>query len=124
MATLNQIIVELDTFSATSVKKLVSNITANLRRDTPVDTGWARANWVPNIGTRNEGTTGSPQSVSNSAQNTGLLAVQATYKISDGKVFISNNVPYIRRLNNGHSQQAPTMFIEASVARGVRQTNV
>ena len=30
-------------------------------------------------------------------------------------IYITNNVPYIVALNNGHSQQSPTGFVEAAV---------
>jgi hypothetical protein len=37
-------------------------------------------------------------------------------------VWLSNNVPYIRQLNAGSSQQAPAMFVEkaAEVGRNVK----
>ncbi|MGK2911230.1 MAG: hypothetical protein ACSLE1_15725 [Sphingobium sp.] len=34
-----------------------------------------------------------------------------------GAMEISNSVPYIGKLNDGHSKQAPTGFIEAAVDR-------
>lgn len=122
MANARQIVVQLENFTALQVKKLVSNITANLLRATPVDTGWARANWVPKIGSRNKGTVGSPSSVSPEDQTAGLLSVQTTYTLEKGKVFISNNVPYISKLNAGSSQQAPDMFIENAVNRAIAET--
>ena len=122
MATIDQIITELNGFSALGIKKIVSNVTANLIRDTPVDTGWAQSNWVPSIGVRNEGLVGSPESVSMGEQSSGLASVQARYKISDGKVFISNNVLYMLALNDGHSAKAPRMFIEKAIIRGVGET--
>ena len=33
------------------IVRLSLNVTANLVETTPVDTGWARANWLPAIGT-------------------------------------------------------------------------
>jgi hypothetical protein len=37
-----------------------------------------------------------------------------------GKIYITNNVPYINRLNNGWSRQAPIGFVERSITRGVK----
>lgn len=37
-----------------------------------------------------------------------------------GKIYITNNVPYINRLNNGWSRQAPSGFVERSITRGVK----
>ncbi len=36
------------------------------------------------------------------------------------EIFISNNVPYIGRLNNGHSAQAPSGFVEMAVRRAAK----
>jgi hypothetical protein len=35
------------------------------------------------------------------------------------KIFISNNVPYAQRLNDGHSKQAPAGFVERAVQAGI-----
>lgn len=48
------------------------------------------------------------------------LPVTAAYKLSD-TIYISNNLPYIRPLNDGHSTQAPAGFVDAAIQRGVRQ---
>jgi hypothetical protein len=34
-------------------------------------------------------------------------------------VYISNNLPYIDRLNKGHSKQAPAGFIESAINAGL-----
>jgi formaldehyde-activating enzyme involved in methanogenesis len=35
---------------------------------------------------------------------------------------VSNNVPYINRLNEGHSAQAPAGFVQQAVAKAVADT--
>lgn len=92
---------------------------------TPVDTGWARANWVPSIGTPFEGIAGSRESaedgrVDQGPAQQGLARVAAAYRIRQGPVFVSNNVPYVPRLNDGHSRQAPSGFVQAAIERAVR----
>ncbi|WP_307887243.1 hypothetical protein [Brucella abortus] len=102
------------------------NIVANLVEDTPVDTGWARANWVPAIGTSMD----TPASARpDQSMVPGAVARQQAgqasllgYRLAQGSVFISNNVPYIMRLNDGSSQQAPRGFVQAAIARGIQQT--
>lgn len=79
---------------------LVLEVTANLIEACPVDTGHARANFVPSIG---EPATGED---SGGAQAAGIAAV-AAYKLGDGDLHISNNAPYIDRLIAGSSSQAP-----------------
>ena len=44
-------------------------------------------------------------------------AVLGAYRLEDGPTFVTNNAAYIRRLNAGHSAQAPAGFVEAVVAR-------
>lgn len=107
----------LDGDVAKAMRDLVINTTAALQEETPVDTGFARANWVPNIGQPYRGepsTTGAAAS----AQQAGLAQV-AGLTSADRPAYISNNTAYIQRLNEGHSPQAPPGFIEAIVEREV-----
>jgi hypothetical protein len=99
---------------------VIVEVTANLMEPadeggTPVDTGWARANWIPSVGTATEQTDGTPQSVSTGAQQIGIAQV-AAYRGAQ-PVFVSNNVPYIMTLNDGSSKQAPAGFVELAVAK-------
>jgi hypothetical protein len=119
MADAKAVVKALEEFSAKVVKAITLEITSNLIKSTPVDTGWARANWVPSVGTPAGGTVGSPRGVSAGAQAAGQAKV-AGYKITQGNVFITNNVPYILRLNDGSSTQAPSGFIQQAIARGIK----
>lgn len=71
---------------------LAAKVTLDVHRDlvlaTPVDTGTARRGWEPTT---------------------------PTTPYEDGTV--ENNVDYIVDLNNGHSAQAPSGFVEAIVQR-------
>ena len=107
------------------VTKLTLDVTANLIEATPVDTGWARANWVPSIGSAfEEDLTDTESSAQNAAmakqkQQSAIAGVVTGYKLNRGKVFISNNVPYVGRLNDGSSMQAPSGFIQTAIAKAV-----
>jgi hypothetical protein len=76
---------------------------------TPVDTGHHR------------GVAGSRESVNHSAQENGVGSV-LQYRLRQGAVFVTNNVPYILRLNAGSSAQAPAGFVDKAVATGVAAT--
>lgn len=95
-------------------------IHAVLTEDTPLDTGWARANWVPAVGrpgassSEQEGNTAGAQ-----AKAMAGLASVAGYKIRRGKIHVTNNVPYIQVLNSGSSQQAPADFVPRAIEKGV-----
>jgi len=98
-------------------KALVLAVDANLRAapsegGTPVDTGHARANNVPGVGT--------PLGIDvygDAAHAAGVIAVMSSELEDD--LHESNAVPYFARLNLGSSTQAPAGFVEAAVDRAV-----
>jgi hypothetical protein len=111
-----------------AVKSVTLAVTAELIRATPVDTGWARANWVPSIGVSFKGNS-SPSSKKGrqaatpsaaAAQSAGTAKVATGYKVSMGAVFVSNNVPYLVELDRGSSTQAPSGFVRASIIKAVK----
>src|SRR5262252_2138018 len=77
---------------ADAARAFIIETTANLIELCPVDTGHARANFVPSVGSEFEG-----EAADGSAQAAGLAAV-AAYQLGDGDLSISNNVPYIDML--------------------------
>lgn len=91
------------------VAMLAINLTANLIESTPVDTGFARANWIPSSGAPDLSGTGEGQAAG--------IASMASYKLEQGVANVSNGAAYIQRLNAGHSQQAPAAFVEREIAR-------
>lgn len=124
---IRRIILEMEGFTERQMKKLTLAIHANLVEDTPVDLGWARANWVPSIGApviEDLSDVQNPVSKvgpANARSQEGLVRVAAQYHLSQGPIFISNNVPYIQKLNQGSSQQAPAMFVEQAIDKGLRE---
>ena len=48
----------------------------------------------------------------------------AGYKFGQGKVFVTNNVPYGRELNDGHSRQEPAGFVQRSIVRALNQSGL
>jgi len=90
-------------------KALVLEIVANLIKATPVDTGWARANWIPTIGSPATGTGG---------DQSGAAILQFT--LDQAVMYVANNVPYINVLNYGHSKQAPALFVEFCVDQALQ----
>lgn len=113
---LDAVIKDLTQVTERVIAKIALDVTANLKSTTPVDTGWARSNWIPSVGAAFGGTVGSPTAVSGSGGEGRI----AGYKLSQGSVFISNNVPYIGRLNSGYSKQAPAGFVQRAVEKAVR----
>ncbi len=102
-------------------KALTLEIDRELRISTPVDTGFARANWVPSVGAPHVGeaeTVRVGRTVGSSEHAAGVADV-LKFKLDDGSTWVCNSAAYIQALNYGHSKQAPAMFIEAAVDRAI-----
>ena len=97
---------------------VVANLTDQPPLGTPVDTGWARANWLPSIGRSRNAPVGTKKSVSTDAQSAGIGTL-GRYRLSGGNIFISNNVPYILLLNDGSSKQSPAAFVQIAIQKAV-----
>lgn len=127
MATAIEITNQLERLGNRAVIKAVLDTLANLvaapsEGGTPVDTGWARANWIPSIGESGRDPIGEPgnSGTASAAQQSGMAGVLG-YDISQGKVYITNNVPYIGALNDGHSQQQPRGFVQRAINKALTQ---
>lgn len=81
---------------------------------TPVDTGRARGGWGVSLG--------SPSGEEDRSQDKSGSVVLAAGAVVIGQhkgyqqIVIDNNVPYIGRLNDGHSGQAPAGYVEGALA--------
>lgn len=94
--------------------------------NTPVDTGKARSNWLvtlqrPANTVREPFAPGERLGLSETANANAAKA--AAKRVIDSQrsgqsIIIQNNVPYIRALNDGSSQQAPRNFVEQAVKTG------
>ncbi len=73
--------------------------------------GTAKSNWWTELGSPS---TPDLENDNASAADAQAAAVAARYKV-DQTAFISNNLPYIRRLDEGHSTQAPEGIIDAAL---------
>lgn len=89
---------------------------------TPVDTGRARSNWQLSVG-HSLGAEIGPyvpgRKGSSAAENAAAAIAQAQGAVSSRKsgqdIFITNNVGYIEKLNDGWSAQAPAGFVQTAV---------
>lgn len=108
--------------SASITAKTANKAGRNLVTTTPVDTAFARSNWVASIGAPDlslraiRGVNATVNEIKN---------ITATVKY-DQEIHISNGgekVPYLKYLNAGSSFQAPANFVRLALmnARGVPQ---
>lgn len=89
---------------------------------TPVDTGRAKGNWFVGINLPNRSIDQNRRA--GQAVSEGIGDIESAKTVEYPTVVISNNLPYIQRLNNGHSQQAPVKFVETEIARVVNASRL
>lgn len=102
-----------------AVAQTVVAIDQSVVLSTPVDTGRARANWLPSLDIPiTEPTEDTLQTVTLEETLGRTVALMATRKLGQ-TVFITNNVHYIGLLNNGSSEQAPKNFVMIAINEGI-----
>lgn len=90
------------------------DLQSRLIQATPVDIGYARANWRA---TRDEVELELPPRPTKGEQlEAPTVADLAPSDNPNSTLYVSNNVPYIGELNDGHSAQAPAGFVDATLA--------
>jgi hypothetical protein len=113
---------ELELFVERLMTKITLDIIANLIETTPVDTGWARANWIPGLGLSDVPPAPTPSDrlagSAEGAQGAASASVISGYEFP-GIIQIGNGVPYIGALNDGHSQQAPAGFVQRGINKAL-----
>lgn len=95
---------------------------------TPVDTGRARSNWIASLGgpasatidAYAPGEAGSTEAANTQAALDQGEAVIRGYRGEGQEIHITNNLPYIQRLNDGYSAQAPANFVEQAVLEALQ----
>jgi hypothetical protein len=111
-----------DTLTPAAARTLIRKIGGKVLRGvvfkTPVDTGRARGNWIVSHGEPAQGETGLVDRGSGTDRRAtigeGDLELRKTEVGTT--VWISNNVPYIRKLEHGHSGQAPEGMVAVTLA--------
>lgn len=96
-----------------AVQKIALDLFKRVILDTPVDTGRARANWQVSIGKVPNGTLDLTDK-SGQATVSKATAVAAGLEAGD-IIYLVNNLPYIQRLEDGYSGQAPAGMVGLAV---------
>ncbi len=79
-------------------------------QSTPVDKGFARNSWHADIDKE-------PTSFRESSDKSGREAMSSvrsaanSFSDRNSEIYLTSNAPYMRKLNDGHSEQAPSNFI-------------
>ena len=90
------------------------NLANELSSQTPIDTGAARSNWAISVDV--------PDTSFDKGKTDGRIKSKPVSRLNNFRtLFITNNAPYIVRLNEGHSPQAPARFVERAVFNSVNK---
>lgn len=95
-------------------RKYAISVNNNLVLSTPRKTGRAKGDWQVNFDTASGGNTEilDPTGQQTINRNTGeIVSFNGNYK----DIYIENNLPYIGKLNDGSSTQAPAGFVESAI---------
>jgi hypothetical protein len=108
---------DIESFVLEETQKLAIAIDRDAVRETPVDSGAARGSWLASVGSPDD------KDVKNTSPSVAID--QAKAAIDSAKVYqliyIQNTKPYINRLNEGWSQQAPSKYIDSIIIRNVNK---
>ena len=114
--------VEAERFVNQQARATTLNLIRGLVLATPVDQGFARSNWQTSQGKPIKSEIKSDISKNGSISVAiASRATNAAAKIPYPDFYVRNNLPYIERLNNGWSEQAPIKFVEQVIDRVVKQ---
>lgn len=125
---LDRIAVQVEGNVERAVKDCAGAVLRSVVEATPVDTGFARSNWTPELDRAFEGLFPArvPGEKGSTAEATAAATVEAglpTIEAFDIKtnesVYVSNGAPHISALNDGHSRQAPADFVRLAVLDGL-----
>lgn len=118
MADIRTFNLQLDAFAAkvrlipgVVVKQVAFDLFGRIIKRTPVDTGRARGSWTmaSNKADRRVLPPAAPGGGVYPEPSIGFIEPSST-------IVISNNLPYIMTLENGHSQQSPAGMVAVSIA--------
>lgn len=125
---MSRVSVEVEGGVERAMKDCAVAVTRSVINATPVDTGRARSNWTAELDQAFEklfpahvpGVKGSTATANAEIAIEKAKAVIEQFDIGkNGSIHISNSLPYIGPLNDGHSKQAPADFVKLAAMDGL-----
>ena len=111
-----------------AVKDCAGAVARSVISNTPADTGRARSNWTAEMDQALSKIFPAhvPGEKGSTAEANAEIAIDQAIEVIDRfdinanrSVHISNSLPYIGALNDGHSKQAPADFVRTAVMEGL-----
>lgn len=95
-------------------QKIIIELDTRVVLGTPVDTGRARGNWFPSLNSPSSSVDMEAKDKSGSRAISAATATATTAELGD-TAWLTNNLPYILPLENGHSGQAPEGMVDGNL---------
>jgi hypothetical protein len=95
-------------------RKIALDLDTRVVLGTPVDTGRARGNWYPSINEPSQDVNMEKFDKSGGMAIGAITATTLGAKLGD-VIWLTNNLPYILPLENGHSKQAPEGMVDVNL---------
>ena len=102
--------------ATTIFQKIALELDSAVVFGTPVDEGRARGNWYPSLNAPSNEVDLNSTDKSGSKAVAAINSLVSTVKIGD-TFWLTNNLPYILPLENGHSKQAPEGMVDINLNR-------
>lgn len=113
MATVKLALDRLEQWGEKTVRGTLLSLSSAVIKDTPVDTGRLRSNWMPSIGSPD-----STQGTATSEADTISKVANTTASLKMGDTFyLTNNLPYAAAIEYGHSKRFPEGMLRKNVAK-------
>lgn len=125
---MNRIAMQVEGNVEQAVKDCAGAVARSVISNTPADTGRARSNWTAEMDqafgklfpAHVPGEKGSTADANAEIAINQAIEVIDQFDINSNRsVHISNSLPYIGALNDGHSKQAPADFVRIAVLEGL-----
>lgn len=105
---------KVDRVISEGIRATLFEVSTAIIKETPADTGRARGNWQASVGRGASGevSVGSVRS----GEARAISNVDQTVSVAVGDIYyLTNNLPYIERLEYGWSKQAPSGMVRKNV---------
>ena len=101
---------KLDRVLSEGIRATLFEVGTAIIKETPVDTGRARGNWQASVNSA------SGAELSRTSEGAAIVQLSQEASAAIGNTFFfTNNVPYIRRLEYGYSDQAPQGMVRRNL---------
>jgi len=112
---LDKISLNLKGYAEEMVRGTLFALSSRIIKESPVDTGRFRGNWQASVNTPKKGKL-QRKDKSGAASINELSSVVMSFDMGQ-TFYLTNNLPYARRLEYGYSKQAPSGMLRINVMR-------